>query len=145
MALAALLGPPVSETRSPIRLASHRAFSCAAMMRATVEADMEPVQQSTRTSGPVMLSVIIPCKNEVRTIAAVLEDLDRQDFFAPFEVIVADGMSGDGTREILDGLIQRAAFRYPLCVVDNSAGTIPCGLNLAVRRTTGAYIARIDA
>jgi glycosyltransferase involved in cell wall biosynthesis len=114
-------------------------------MRATVEADMESVQQSTRTSGPVMLSVIIPCRNEVRTIAAVLEDLDRQDFSALFEVIVADGMSGDGTREILDGLIQRAAFRYPLCMVDNPAGTIPRGLNLAVRRATGAYIARIDA
>ncbi|HYR42389.1 MAG TPA: glycosyltransferase, partial [Terriglobia bacterium] len=73
---------------------------------------MNEVRPLDRSPAPGRLSVVIPCRNEVRTIAAALQDLDRQDFPAPFEVIVADGMSGDGTREILDGFIQRAPFRY---------------------------------
>jgi succinoglycan biosynthesis protein ExoA len=94
---------------------------------------------------PLALSVVIPCRNEVDTIVSVLEDLDRQDFAAPFEVIVADGMSIDGTRDVLGELTRRAPFRYSLRMIDNPARTIPSGLNLAVRGAAGTHIVRVDA
>jgi glycosyltransferase involved in cell wall biosynthesis len=48
----------------------------------------------------VKLSVIIPCYNEVRTLATVLEAVRRVP--VDKEIIVVDGNSSDGTREILE-------------------------------------------
>jgi glycosyltransferase involved in cell wall biosynthesis len=48
----------------------------------------------------VKLSVIIPCYNEVRTLKAVLDAVRRVP--VEKEIIVVDGNSGDGTREILE-------------------------------------------
>jgi len=56
-------------------------------------------------------------------------------------VIVADGMSTDGTRDILAGL----QAQYPhLVVVDNPGRIVSTGLNLAVARAGGEIILRID-
>jgi cellulose synthase/poly-beta-1,6-N-acetylglucosamine synthase-like glycosyltransferase len=94
---------------------------------------------------PVVVSVVIPCRNEVLTIGAVLADLDRQTLRRPFEVIVADGLSGDGTRELLGQLAQSAPFRYRLVVLDNPKRTIPAALNLAIGAARGEFIVRVDA
>ena len=51
---------------------------------------------------PPTVSVIVPCRNEKDHIEISLRSILAQD--PPpggFEVIVADGMSDDGTREIL--------------------------------------------
>jgi hypothetical protein len=46
------------------------------------------------------VSVIMPCRNEARYIVPVLEAILRQQAPAGgFEVIVADGLSTDGTRD----------------------------------------------
>jgi succinoglycan biosynthesis protein ExoA len=51
-------------------------------------------------SSPV--SVIIPCLNEVTSIEKTLRSvLSQQRSTEQFEVIVADGMSDDGTRDSL--------------------------------------------
>ncbi|MGB0195104.1 MAG: glycosyltransferase, partial [Flavobacteriales bacterium] len=50
-----------------------------------------------------MISVVIPCLNEVEFIDATLESLLRQEPpGVDWEVIVADGGSTDGTREKLE-------------------------------------------
>ena len=50
-----------------------------------------------------MISVVIPCLNEVGYIESTLQSLIRQeDPREPWEVIVADGGSDDGTRMCLD-------------------------------------------
>lgn len=110
-----------------------------------VETGMHSESNSEEVSKPIILTVVIPCRNEVRGITAVLADLDRQDFFLPFEVIVADGNSEDGTRDVLDEILRRAPFRYSLHLVDNPRTIIPTGLNLAVARAEGEFIVRIDA
>jgi succinoglycan biosynthesis protein ExoA len=58
------------------------------------------------------------------------------------EFIVADGLSDDGSRAIL----QRIAARHSsLKVIDNPERTTPCGLNAALRVARGAIIVRMDA
>jgi glycosyltransferase involved in cell wall biosynthesis len=48
---------------------------------------------------PPKVSVIIPCRNEERTIRLLLEALMKQSFpREALEGIIADGMSTDGTR-----------------------------------------------
>jgi glycosyltransferase involved in cell wall biosynthesis len=57
-------------------------------------------------------------------------------------VLVADGMSDDGTRAILD----RYAAREPrIRVIDNPSRAVPAGLNAAIRDARGEIILRMDA
>jgi glycosyltransferase involved in cell wall biosynthesis len=96
------------------------------------------------TGHPVMprLSVIVPCRNERRHIERFLAGLWRQQPVpGGFEVIVADGGSNDGTRDVL----AVAAAREPrLQVIDNPAGTVSPGLNAAIRAARGEVVARMD-
>ncbi|WP_205472911.1 glycosyltransferase family 2 protein [Nocardioides sp. SYSU D00038] len=78
------------------------------------------------------VSVVIPCRNAVRTIGAQLDALAAQVTGATFEVVVADNGSTDGTRELL-------AARDDVVVVD--AGARP-GINRA--RNAGIAAARGD-
>ena len=54
-------------------------------------------------SGKPLLSVVIPCYNEVATIASLIERV-RQAPVASMQIIVVDDGSSDGTRELLEGL-----------------------------------------
>ena len=55
-----------------------------------------------------MISVVIPCLNEVEFIDATLESLLRQEPpGVDWEVIVADGGSTDGTREKIENWSKR--------------------------------------
>jgi succinoglycan biosynthesis protein ExoA len=94
---------------------------------------------------PIRFTVVIPCRNEAHTIAAVLADLERQDCPELFEVIVAEGRSEDATRDLLEKMVENRAFRFSLRIVDNPDKSIPSGLNRAVSAATGEYIVRIDA
>lgn len=89
------------------------------------------------------LSVVIPCKNEVATIGQVLRDLADQSLPEAFEVIVADSLSSDGSRDVL-AQFSTVELPYHLRVVDNPVGTIPAGLNTAIAAASGEYIVRVD-
>lgn len=93
----------------------------------------------------VAVSVIIPCFNEESTIGLVLDALFKQTFpRVQLEVIIADGLSTDSTREIISDF-QMYHPDLSLKIVDNVSRTIPSGLNLAVRNSSGKYIIRLDA
>jgi glycosyltransferase involved in cell wall biosynthesis len=89
------------------------------------------------------ISIIIPCRNEAGCIAEVLDSILAQDLtgFA-WEVLIADGMSDDGTREILDRFSQAEPR---IRVIDNPRRTVPAGLNAAIREARGEFILRMDA
>ena len=90
-----------------------------------------------------MLSVVVPCRNESRHIETCVRSILSQE--RPpggIEVIVVDGMSDDGTREILKTLTQA----HPeLRVVENPRRVTPCAMNAGIREARGQYIAILGA
>jgi succinoglycan biosynthesis protein ExoA len=91
----------------------------------------------------VAVSIIIPCRNEKDDIEACVRSILTQE--SPpggFEIIVADGMSDDGSRDILKRL---AAEDPRLRVIDNPGQIVSTGLNAAIRVAYGQTIIRMDA
>ncbi len=91
------------------------------------------------------VSVIVPCYNEQQTIHLLLEALLAQSFpLAKMEVIIADGMSTDRTRQRIADF-QATHPTLQIRVVDNPKRTIPAALNCAIQAAQGEYIVRLDA
>jgi len=91
------------------------------------------------------VSVIVPCFNEEDSIQLLLDAIKRQSFKLEFiEVIIADGLSSDQTRQ----KIQDYQFRNQemnIQLIDNPTRTIPAALNRAIASSTGEIIIRLDA
>ena len=90
----------------------------------------------------MVCSIVIPCRNELRFIEPCLDSVLASDFGGEYEVIVADGGSTDGTRNLLDAY---AAAHNHMRVLDNPQRTAASGLNLAIRAARGRFILRVDA
>ena len=94
---------------------------------------------------PPKVSVIVPCYNEQFTIRLLLEALRSQTFpRADMEVVVADGMSTDGTRDVI-AVFQTEFSDLKVYLVDNMLRSIPSGLNRAIEASHGEIIVRLDA
>jgi glycosyltransferase involved in cell wall biosynthesis len=93
--------------------------------------------------NPPFVSIVIPCRNEAAFIADCLDSIRSGDYPRDrLEILVADGRSDDGTREILS----RYAAEHPcITVLDNPQSTTPTALNLAIRSACGSVIIRMDA
>lgn len=92
-----------------------------------------------------LVSVIVPCYNEQNTISLLLEALYQQTFpRSEMEVIIADGLSTDRTREAIANF-ERLHPDLCLQIVDNEKGTIPAGLNRAIQAARGRFVVRLDA
>lgn len=92
-----------------------------------------------------LVSIIIPCRNEEKTIHQVLEALHQQSFpLEDMEVVIADGLSTDGTRKAIHSFSE-AHPDLALRLVDNPKQIIPAGLNTAIKASKGDVIVRIDA
>ncbi len=91
------------------------------------------------------VSIIVPCYNERNTIQLLLKACIEQTFpIEQMEVIIADGMSDDGTREqIIE--FQAKHPEIPIRLVDNPRRSIPSGLNRAIEAAAGEFIIRLDA
>jgi len=91
------------------------------------------------------VSVIIPCYNEESTIQLLLDALYCQTFPChQMEVIIADGISTDRTREEISEF-KRENPDLAIRVIDNHKSTIPAGLNRAIEAAQGEIFVRIDA
>jgi glycosyltransferase involved in cell wall biosynthesis len=88
-----------------------------------------------------LVSVIIPCRNEARSIERCLRSVLASEYVR-LEVIVADGMSQDGTRESVDWHTARDSR---VRRIDNPARTTPQALNRALAAAQGDLILRLDA
>jgi succinoglycan biosynthesis protein ExoA len=89
------------------------------------------------------VSIVIACRNEREHIESALHSVFAQE--PPpggFEVIVADGVSDDGTRSILSKFLKENRC---LRIIDNSGYIVSTGLNAAIREAKGAVIIRMDA
>ncbi|MEO2047138.1 MAG: glycosyltransferase family 2 protein [Pirellulales bacterium] len=89
------------------------------------------------------VSIIIPCRNERQHIKACLDSvLCQQAPTGGLEVLIADGMSDDGTREFIR---EYAEGNESLRLVDNPRQITSTGLNAAIRAARGKIIVRMDA
>jgi len=94
---------------------------------------------------PPFVSIIVPCYNEEKTIRHLLDSVRAQTYpLAQMELVIADGLSNDRTREVI-AAFQKEHSDLQVRVVDNSVQTIPSGLNQAIRESRGEIIVRLDA
>ena len=90
------------------------------------------------------VSVIVPCYNEQSTIRLLLEALREQTYpRAEMEVIIADGLSTDGTRAAIT-TFQKDFPDLCIRIVDNVKRFIPSGANRAIEASQGEIIIRLD-
>ena len=103
----------------------------------TVEATRARAAQTSQ------ISLVVACRNEAKHIRLFLDSLLAQDMQGfDWQIVVADGASDDGTRQVL----QEYANRNPrIAVIDNPAKIVSCGLNSAIKAARGAIILRMDA
>ena len=91
------------------------------------------------------VSIIIPCYNEQATIRHLLDALLHQSYpLERMEVIIADGLSEDQTREQISSFSLENSM-MTVRVVDNPMRNIPAALNLALRVSQGEIVVRLDA
>ncbi len=94
---------------------------------------------------PPFVSIIVPCYNEETTIRHLLDAVLAQTYpRAQMELVISDGLSTDRTRAVI-AEFQKEHADLAVRVVDNSARTIPSGLNQAIRESRGEIIVRLDA
>ncbi|HUE98777.1 MAG TPA: glycosyltransferase family 2 protein [Anaerolineales bacterium] len=90
------------------------------------------------------VSIIVPCYNEQSTIRLLLEALHEQTYpHVDMEVIVADGLSTDGTRDVIS-VFQKDVPDLNVRVVENANRSIPSALNRAIEAARGEIILRLD-
>ena len=89
------------------------------------------------------VSVIVPCRDERSSVACCLDSILASDYpAARMEVLVADGMSRDGTRAV----VECYAARDPrVRFIDNRERITPAALNRAIEAARGEVIVRLDA
>ena len=84
------------------------------------------------------VTVIVPCLNEERFIAACLESIIQNDYPKDkLEILVVDGYSKDKTREIIKN--------FPVRVLDNPKVTTPAAMNIGIKNAKGDIIIKMDA
>jgi succinoglycan biosynthesis protein ExoA len=89
------------------------------------------------------ISVIVPCRNERDHIEPFCRSVAAQSIPEGWmlQVLIADGLSDDGTRERLaDWCAQDARF----VMLDNPGRIVSCGLNRCIEQARGAFIVRLD-
>ena len=80
----------------------------------------------------VQLSVIIPCRNESKYIANCIESIVNQDYpKLDMEVYLVDGMSTDGTRDIIADYCAKYDYIH---LIDNPMHYVPYALNLGIKK-----------
>lgn len=92
-----------------------------------------------------LVTVIVPCYNEQETIGLLLQAIYSQSYpHSEMEVVIADGVSTDQTRQQIQNF-QQQHQDLVVRVVENVKRTIPSGLNAAIRAAQGQIIIRLDA
>lgn len=84
------------------------------------------------------VTIIIPCRNEEEFIGKCFDSIIAQSYPKDkLEVLIVDGMSRDGTREI----VKKYTKEYPFIkLLDNINKITPASFNIGIRYSTGDII-----
>ncbi len=88
-----------------------------------------------------MISIILPIRNEIQFIEKTIESILSQGSNEDIEIIIADGMSNDGTR---DKLSKMQKGNPNIRVIDNPEQIVSTGFNRALTQANGNIIIRVD-
>ncbi len=89
-----------------------------------------------------LISIVVPVFNESRTVASVIERLFAIDLPAPREILVVNDGSTDGTREVLDQLVERPELRIIHAEKNGGKGS---AIRIGFARASGTIVAIQDA
>jgi glycosyltransferase involved in cell wall biosynthesis len=88
------------------------------------------------------ISVIAPCRNEAAFIEKAIRTILENDYPSELiELLVVDGMSTDGTREIVRKMAEQDEC---IRLLDNPKKIVPSAMNIGIKSSHGDYILRID-
>ncbi len=88
------------------------------------------------------ISLLLPIRNEENYIEACLKSLRAQDYPADrMEILVADGLSTDNTRQIVSNWMKQDPR---IRIYDNPKQIVPTGLNLLIPQAKGDILIRVD-
>jgi len=91
-----------------------------------------------------IVSVIMPIRNEDCAIERTLNAVLAQDYPAEnLEILLADGMSTDSTRQIISQFIVNHS-QFDITLLDNPQHIVPTALNATLRKARGEFIVRVD-
>lgn len=90
-----------------------------------------------------LVSIVMPVRNEADFIAISLRSIAAQSYpKAHMQVLVADGLSDDNTREVIRDVAAETGLNIE--IFDNPKRIAPSGLNVAIEQAEGDIIVRVD-
>lgn len=102
---------------------------------------MPDAAQDSAAHEDEVVTVVVPARNEERSITACLESIRSQDW-QRLEILVVDGDSSDRTCEIVEKI---AADDPRVRLLHNARRLIPVSLNVALREAGSRWLVRVDA
>ncbi len=85
------------------------------------------------------ISIVIPCRNEVNHIENLIFSIFESDYPDDLiEVIIVDGMSDDGTRDLLSSILNKKEIKIK--VIDNIKKKTPYAFNIGIKASSGDFI-----
>ncbi len=95
-----------------------------------------------RAAQPVLVSVIVPVRDEAAVIRQTGPRIVGQRTDGPVEFLLVDGRSSDGTREVLEELAERDPR---VRLLDNPAGDLAGALQTGLKHARGEFVSKMDA
>ena len=90
----------------------------------------------------MLISIILPIHNEANFINNAIDSILRQNHInQEIEILIADGISTDGTRDIIKNKQKDNANIY---LIENHEKIVPTGFNSALSISKGEIIIRVD-
>lgn len=103
----------------------------------------DPLSARSAAIGPVKVSVVIPCFNSARYVAAAVDSVLAQTA-RDYEIVLVDDGSEDDTVELLERILATNR-RTPMRVVEQPNAGTAAARNLGIAAARGRYILPLDA
>jgi glycosyltransferase involved in cell wall biosynthesis len=111
-------------------------------MEPIANSDADHLSATHMTDFPAV-SVVIPCRDEERSLVACLDSLIVNSYpKSRLEILIVDGMSIDKTNTIAKDFAQRYSH---IRLLENPKRTIPAAMNLGILQSSGEIILKADA